>query len=263
MNRRWVGMAVVLLVCALVGCGEEEHYPPGQGGGPGGGGNTERIDADVRPDAEPSDAATSIDAASSFAGRLCDLVDLRQPLDCSGANLSGIDVLDPDSRASDLTDSDGNFRLDVELRADLALAVGLDDADTRDAIVAAGMWDGGRVDAPRISQSSWDDLLVAIGATEQLGTASIVLYVRDGDGDAVAGAEVTPPAGAADPYYDTIAADQWAQGEATGAFGAAILLSVPAGGAAQLSVDLGSGAPLSLTVPVAAGMLSWARLTTR
>jgi hypothetical protein len=263
MNRRSVGMAVVVLVCALVGCGEDGHYPPGPGGGPGGGGGTDRIDADVRPDAEPSDAAILIDAAAGFAGRLCDLVDLRQPLDCSGANLSGIDVVDPDSRASDLTDADGNFRLDVQLRADLALAVGVVDDDTRDAVVAAGMWDGGRVDAPRISQTSWDDLLVAIGAAEELGTASIVLYVRDRDGDPVAGAEVTPPAGAADPYYDTVAAEQWAQGEATGAFGAAILLSVPADGAAQLSVDLGAGAPRSVTVPVQAGMLSWARLTAR
>jgi len=255
-----MGLALAL-ACASAACGDKDHYPPGGGGGVGAGGGSDRIDAGA-PDAAV-DAAQPVDAAIGIlAGQLCNATDLRQPLACAAADMSGIDVVDVSSETSDLTDASGTFDLEVALRGNLTLRTGASDGAVRDALIPVAMWDGAGVRAPSIAQQAWDDLRDAISGTEAEGTASIVLYVRDGDGDPVAGADVIQPEGANPPYFDGAAADEWNLGTDTGAAGAAIVLSVPADtGTAQLSVVTGAGAPVDVIVPVEPGFLTWATVT--
>lgn len=258
-------LAVVL--CAAAACGDKEHYPPGGGGGGGGGAGSDRIDAgDDDPadagaiDASLSDAAELYDASLVLSGQLCSVFDLRQPLTCSGAAPAGVDVVEIDSGASSTSDADGTFDLDIALRGNLVLRTGAGSATARDGLVSLDHWQTGDLRVPSIGQAGWDDLLAAFGGAESDGTGAIVVYVRDGDGPA-AGVTVNQPDGAgAAPFYDGDSAINWTQGTDTGAFGAALLLQVPAG-TAVISVAVASGDPPEVSVPVEAGALTWAMLT--
>ena len=170
------------------------------------------------------------------------MFDLRQPLACSGAAPVGIDVVEIGSGASGTTDGEGGFALDVALGGNLVLRTGAASSAAHDGLVSLDDWQSGDLRVPSIPQAGWDDLLTAIAGSESDGTGAVVVYVRQGDGPAV-GVTVDQPAGAgAAPYYDGANAVNWAQGTDTGAFGAALLLQVPAG-TAVVTVAVGSGDP--------------------
>jgi len=262
-NKLSIAMVALL---AAAGCKDDEHYPPGEGGGSGGGGGSGRIDggggaSDGGIDGGgPSDAG---DGGTLLAGQLCNVVDMRVPLECPGGDLDPIDVVELGSGTEATTDRDGTFSMPIPFDNGLALAVGLEDGDTRDSLLRAGQWDGGMVRAPRVAEDDWQAFLAFIDGLEMPGTASIAVYVRDDDGP-VAGAVVAVAGSKAIPFYDTDTGQQWsAAAGATGPFGAALLLSIPAAASndiADITVTVG-GDDFDLSVPIAADQLTWARIT--
>ena len=252
-----VAAVLVLALPMVAGCGDADHNPPGEGGGGGSGGG-----GGGGADAGTADGGGNSDGGSGLSGRLCNVVDLRRPLDCLPAALSGITVRDLASNASATTNASGNFTLAVDVDATLVLAVGLGQDATRDALVPVSTWGGLGLRAPRVAQSVWDDILTNdVGASEITGTATIAVYVVDVDGLSVSGAEVSTVSD--DPvFYDDDSAQGWSGvAAATGPRGAALIMSVPAATTADLVVTANS-MTFSATVPVRADTLTWARVST-
>ncbi len=257
MKRATVAAATILL--ALAGCQDDQHFPPGEGSGPGGsggGGAGNRIDGGARIDSGATDGSTGFDAG--IAGELCDVVDVRNPVACTVRAPSGIEVSVVGSSASALTDAMGEFEL-VGSEPGAILKIAGD--QTRTARVPADMWQGGSVRAPRVTQARWDALIGDIDGTEPDGTASIALYIiRTGSGEPVAGASVAV-AGVDQVFYDDASVVGWTPGGATGTSGAVLLLSVPAElGQVSVTGAVGGGADFEGSVPVEAGVLTWARI---
>ncbi len=254
--RRSTVVVAVMVLWAAAGCQDDEHFPPGEGGGPSGGGGSGQNDGGGgAADAGPADAST-VDAGAQLAGELCDVVDVRDPLDCpTNVNLSGIEVRALGSAATDLTDADGNFTLSGKFDTDLRLSVGSKGDGTRLALVPVADWNLGGVRAPRVDQDLWNQLIAAIGTNEPDGSASIALYVLDVvDGQPVIGAVVSTVSDTL-IFYDDGAATEWNPIGGTGELGAALILSVPPEGTAEVTVD---GVPFE--VPVEPDHLTWARV---
>jgi hypothetical protein len=257
MKRATVAAAMILM--ALAGCQDDEHFPPGEGTGPGGGGGGtgDRIDSGSRIDGGAPDG--SIDLDGGISGELCEVVDLRSPLACLDPAPSGIEVAVVGSEDRDQTDAAGQFNLDTTFDPNLRLAIGDDDEITRKALVPARMWDGGSVRVPHVTQARWDSLMMALGGIEPDGTASIAVYlVRSGTETPVAGATVEVE-GADPAYYDEGTANDWSIGGETSLFGAAIVRGVSAPGEVVITVSVGLQS-VPETVPVEAGLLTWARI---
>ncbi|HKE18462.1 MAG TPA: hypothetical protein VKB80_26470 [Kofleriaceae bacterium] len=250
---------LVLALPVVAGCEDADHNPPGEGGGAPGGGSSGGGGA---ADAGTADGGSNSDGGSGLSGQLCNVVDLRRPLDCLPAGLSGITVRDLASNASATTSASGNFTLAVDVDSNLVLTVGVGQDATRDALVPIGMWGGLGLRAPRVAQSVWDDILTNdVGASETTGTATIAVYVVDLDGLSVSGAEVSTVSD--DPvFYDDDSMQGWSGvAAATGPRGAALILSVPAATTADLVVTA-NGMTFNATVPVRADTLTWARVST-
>jgi hypothetical protein len=255
-------MVVATLVLWAAGCQEKEHYPPGEGGGPGAGGGTDRsdggIDAGDLPDGGGlPDGNPGLDGAVALGGRLCDVTDVRDPLDCADTDLAGIDVVEVVSGKSDDTDAEGRFEVTFAFDDGRILAVGRDDASTRNALVPVDGWRAATFLVPRIAQSTWDALMTELGV-EQVGTASIALFVRDG-GDPVEGAEVLSEPDAPRTFYDDAAVlALWSEAAGqTGPLGAALLLDVPADVLSEVNITVGA---TSFDLPIQADHLTLARV---
>jgi hypothetical protein len=250
---RMVVVAAVLLLCGTA-CEDDEHFPPGEGGGPGGGGGGGRVDAGDDQDAGAADAG---DGGAQLRGQLCDVDDVRDPLDVGCSSSDGIDVVELDSNESDETDADGDFALEVDFDSSLVLAVGRDDDETRDALVPVGMWNLDGLVAPRVSEAIWDALMSAIAVQESDGLASIALSVVDEtDGQPVLGVDVDPIGDALVFYDDDDNKDGWAAGVATGFFGAILLVDVPAQ-QDEVTITVGDD---DFVIPVLPDHLTWARV---
>jgi hypothetical protein len=260
--RGSTGVVVVLFLWALAGCGEDDHYPPGEGGVPGGGGGggAGGSDAGGGNDAGTADASLG-DGGVQLTGTLCDVSDVRQPLACPSTPLSGIKVVDTATNRSATTASNGAFSLPIGFEESLVLAIGRGVDPTRDALVPATMWDGQGVRAPRVAQTVWDALMNDIGGNEGTGTATIAVYVVDDlEKLPVMGAEVITVASDAVFYDDESSLQGWSSTAAvTGPRGAALLLSVPVASTADFTVTVG-GVVYPVTVPVEADELTWARV---
>ena len=198
------------------------------------------------------------DGGGLLSGRLCAALDLRVPLACPAADLSGIEVAV--GTASDLTGDSGTFDLDVPPAGDHLLLVSGGDTPVRASLFAASMWrDEDGLRAPTADLAAWDDLVALIAGVEPDGTASLALYIEDQNGP-IAGAEILPPDGSGQPYYDGGAPDEWNQGGLTSVYGAALIFAVPNfGGSAQLTIAV-DAATYSATVPVRDDTLTFARV---
>jgi hypothetical protein len=253
MGRMVVVVAAVLLLCGT-GCEEDEHFPPGEGGGPGGGGGGQ-------VDAGDEDAGDEDAGEDQLRGRLCDVADVREPIpadadDCSAR--AGIDVAVLDSNASDETDADGNFSLDVEFDSSLDLAIDDDEDETRRALVRVDNWDEGGLRVPRVAQEIWDDLILSLSIQDTDGTAALLLYVEDaGDGQPVVGAVVSAIGDAIIHYDDDEDAEGWSLGDGTGPSGAALLVQVPA---EQEVITVTVNAE-DFDIPVQPDRLTWAKVS--
>ena len=244
--------AALLALFLAAGCPADDAPPPPPGGGGGGGGGGGSGGGE-------EDAGVYGDAGGRLTGRLCAAIDLRVPLACPSADLSGIAVAA--GSASSLTGDAGTFALDLDPDAVVLLSVSDGDTPVRPAIFSTGAWSGeDGLRAPTATLAAWDDLVATIGAIEPDGTASIALYVEDQAGP-IAGAEILPPDGSGDaPYYDDGAADAWSQGGLTSVYGAALLVAVPAlGSTAQLTVVV-DATTYTVTVPVDEDRLTFARV---
>jgi hypothetical protein len=232
-------LAIALVFAA--GCPADDPPPPGGGGGGGGG-----------------DAGSGGDAGDQVSGRLCEAVDLRIPLACPAADLSGIDVAAGAATAT--TGDAGTFTLDIAPGAGLLIEVSGGDEPVRSAIFTTGMWSGDDgLRAPTANLAAWDDLVAALAGFEPDGTASIALYIEDQNGP-IAGAEIVPPDGSQMPYYDNGAPDEWMQGRLTSIYGAAVIFAVPSfGSSAELLVAV-DAATYPVTVPVRDDTLTFARV---
>jgi hypothetical protein len=240
----------LLLLVALVaaaGCKADDTPPPGGGGGGGTGGGGGGGDAD---------AGDGGDGGAGLSGRLCAAVDLRVPLACPAADLGGIAVASGDATAT--TGAAGTFALDVD--SDVLVTMTGGDQPVRDALFATSMWGGDDgLRAPAADLADWNDLVAAIAGFEPDGTASLALYLEDESGP-IAGAEILPPDGSQQPYYDSGAPDDWDQGGLTSIYGAALIFAVPSiGGSAELTVALDADT-YSVTVPVRDDTLTFARV---
>jgi hypothetical protein len=254
-----VVMVVALVLGAAAGCQDDEHFPPGEGGGPSGGGGSNQNDAGGGGsiDGGTGDAGTG-DAGATLAGELCDVIDLRRPEFCSDVNLSGIEVRVLGEDASDLTNADGRFSLDVEPEADVLLEISSTDETTRLGLTRFDMWSQGGLRVPRVERDVWIQLIEgSIGTTDPEDLAAIALYVRDLDGIAVPNVAVDLPDGAGSlVYYDAGAADEWSLLGTTGDYGAALIVQVPvADGTVVVMVG-----KVPIDIPVAEGRLTWARV---
>ena len=240
----------LLLALACAACAADDAPPSGGGGGGGTGGGGGPIDASPPPD-----------GGGRLSGTLCASLDLRDPLDCADINLTGVPVEPFAGGAGDTADADGDFALDLPADQSVLLRVGGGDDAIRDSVAATGEWprEDGLV-IPIVRQDDWDDLLAILGAVEPDGTASLLLYILD-DGGPVTGAEVLPPEGTQQPpFYDDGGATSWDQQGLTGAFGAALVVSVPAlAPTAELSVIV-DGTPFFGSVQVRPDHLTFARV---
>jgi hypothetical protein len=259
-------MVVATLVLWAAGCQEKEHYPPGEGGGPGAGGGSDSTDAGIDagslPDGGGPDGGTpGLDGAVALGGRLCNVTDVRDPLDpidCADtADLGGIEVVEVVSGQSDDTDAEGRFDVTFAFDDGRILAVGRDDLTTRDALVPVDGWRAATFLVPRIAQSTWDALMTELGE-EQVGTASIALFLRDG-GVPVQGADVLSDPDAPRTFYDDAAVlALWSEAASqTGPFGAALLLDVPADVLSEVNITVGAA---SFDLPIQADHLTLARV---
>jgi hypothetical protein len=249
-----VVMVAVVVLGAAAGCQDDEHFPPGEGGGSGGGGGSTQNDAGPA-DAGP-DASTG-DGGATLAGELCDVSDdVRAPLACPNADLSDIEVRAVGSTATDETDADGDFTLPGSFDGDDLLAIGTVDGSTRLSLARVDNWDLGSLRVPRVDTADWNQLIATIGTNEPDGSASIALYVvAQLDGLPVVGAAVSTVSDTL-VFYDAGAATEWDPLGGTGAFGAALILSVPADvDTVQVTVN-----DIDFPIPVRPDHLTWARV---
>jgi hypothetical protein len=251
-----VGVVAVLVLWAAAGCGEDEHFPPGEGGGPSGGGGSTQSDAGP-PDAGPD--ASSGDGGAALAGELCDVSDVREPLACStGVDLFGIEVRAVGTEATDETNPAGEFRLPGDFPDDQLLSIGSQEDETRLALLSVSDWTLVEVRPPRVAQDVWDDLIALIGSNDPDDRAAIALYVinLESEGQPAIGATVSAVSGTVIFYDDDASLTGWSPSGATGTAGAALILSVPAEeGTVEITVD---GFPFEISVEP--DHLTWARV---
>jgi len=113
--------------------------------------------------------------------------------------------------------------------------------------------------APAAHLAAWDDLVAAIAGFEPDNTASIALYIEDQNGP-IAGAEILPPDGSQQPYYDNGGPDEWIQGGQTSIYGAALIFAVPNfGPGAELTIAI-DASTYTATIPVRDDTLTFARV---
>jgi hypothetical protein len=251
-----MGRMVVVVAATLVlggaGCKEDEHFPPGEGGGPGGGGGGTR-DAGNDEDAGDVDAG---DGGTQLTGRLCDVTDVRDPLDVGCDGPAGIDVSVLDSVQSAETVAEGDFTLNVEFDSSLLLAIGTDDDSARNSLVQVGMWDDDGLRVPHVTQVAWSDLLSSLSIGDTDGAAALLLYVEDSERQPLAGA-VVDAIGSAPIFHDDDGnKDGWSPGGTTGPRGAALMVQVPA--QEEEVVVTVDGEPFD--IPVRPDRLTWARV---
>lgn len=248
-------VVAVLVLGAATGCEDDEHFPPGEGGGPSGGGGSGQNDGGGgAADAGTSDAST-VDGGAALAGELCDVTDVRSPLGCANVDLTGIEVRAVGSDATDLTNAQGDFTLSGEFETDQLLSVGRDEDSTRLSLVRVEDWDLVTLRIPRVDGDAWNELLGNIGTNEEPGTASIALFVvAQLDGLPVPGAQVSAISGTV-IFYDDDSVTGWTPTGATGLFGAALILSVPAEDSAAVTVN-----DIDFVIPLQADHLTFARI---
>jgi hypothetical protein len=184
----------------------------------------------------------SSEGGAAVLGRVCSVIDLRDPYACQpGQQVGGISVAQrsPDSGVQVETLEDGSFGLDPSSGADaIVLEVAAASDDRRTSLVRVPLVDGRArgVIVPVVTRSVWDSLTTFLGIEEEADRGAIVLQVLDG-GEPAIGMVVVPPEGTTGPvYYEAGGPFVWSDTGPTSHSAVALVPGVPAGGDARLLI---------------------------
>jgi hypothetical protein len=215
-------MRLLLAAFLVLGACGDERPPDADPEGPWGpGGSTRGPDAaiSVTADGGGGDAGS----ATAVTGRVCHVVDLRDPVACPEVAMGGITVLEQGTTNSTTTADNGTFSLELQ-SATATLVVSGSGKRTTLAAVSAGE----DLIVPLAPSTTVSSTLDTLGRSEPIGTGIVAVYLRDTGLPAV-GARVIAPNGI-QPYYDIASSPYWSLAGPAGAYGAALIVGIPASG---------------------------------
>ena len=200
-----------------------------------------------------------VDAQEAKQGSLCLINDLRFVEICELSDQLGGLLVSIDSEQN-TTLSDGRFEYFAPEEGPFFVRVDDDQGVYVTSIVAHDS-DVDSLEIPLVEQSTFDGLLVSLGAPNADGSASLALRFTNDEGP-VADIQVTAPAGTPlPPYYDMGDANLWTNDGATRADGSALVFSVPVNGATTSLVYTYQGQNIVVNdIPIAADALTFAHI---
>jgi hypothetical protein len=241
--------AAAIAIGMLAGCqaGDDDYVTVPPGNGPPG----EPVVQDAAPDARPDAGDTT-----SVTSTICVVTDVRVSTQCGPAQ-AGVTVRELGTANQTATRANGSFTLPVTGTGVVVVEIGVGTGALIPSLVPVTL---GQVPAtlPVASGSQYRALLNRLGPTPSEGAGDVIVYYFDRANLALPGVVVEAASGALNaPFYDVDGAALFDETGATGTFGAALILTIPAG-ATQVTARAESGTDLSLnSVPVADGHLTF------
>jgi hypothetical protein len=243
---------VALAIGALAGCpaGDDDYTQvPGGPGGPG-----EPVIRDASPDGPPDGGG-----ATSVTSRVCILTDIRVPTACPRV-AANVDVREQGTGNQTTTRNDGTFALPVSGTGVVVVEIGVGTGSLVPSLVPVTL---GAVPAtlPIASGTEYRGLVNRLGAAPSEGAGDVVVYYLGASNLALPGVAAAAAGAINPPYYDIAGSAQFDDVGATGAFGAALLVTLPEG-TNQIAATAEDDSDLSLNAPVAEGHLTFATART-
>jgi hypothetical protein len=230
--------ALILMACQP---GGDDQFPIAPGGG----------DPPVitpAPDGPPADTGT--DGGTTIAGRVCVILDPRNPTMCAIGNASGITVALGTSFA--VTAADGSFTIDAPLTSNLLWGV------SGVGFVPTVMPLGTVHRLPLISEARYSELLLDNDALVQEGQGSLFLRAVTAGVPAADVTATVEPASVFGPLYDGANLFVWDR-DATST-GGMVWIPDALAGTATLVLTGPSTTPVTVAVPVVEGAITFATL---